>query len=270
MASRRARSPRTAVAIAALLVTLLVGIWLGGHPNLLPSPLRRAFVDEGKPRVVNEALNLLTRDYYRRLNLAQLADKGLAAVVASLDDPYSHYYSPKDYRSFLDDATSHLSGIGVQVVPEARGLRVVEVYTNTPASKAGLNRGDVIVKVGAVSLANRAADFGSNLIKGRAGTRVTLTFVRDGRTHVVSIVRADVVIPPATGDIVTYKGLKLGDLQLTTFSQGAGAQLRGAVQRMLHQGARALVLDMRENGGGLLDEAVNVASIFIADGTIVS
>jgi carboxyl-terminal processing protease len=78
------------------------------------------------------------------------------------------------------------------------------------------------------------------------------------------------VIPVATGKVVRYHGGKIGDLQLTSFTQGAGGELRARVQKVIRAGARALVLDLRENGGGLLEEAVNVASIFIPDGTIVS
>jgi carboxyl-terminal processing protease len=78
------------------------------------------------------------------------------------------------------------------------------------------------------------------------------------------------VVPVASGHIVTYHGIELGDVQLTSFTDGAGAELRTQVNRVLHHGAQGLILDLRENGGGLLNEAVNVASIFIPDGTIVS
>jgi carboxyl-terminal processing protease len=255
--------------VAALLV-LVVGIWLGGHPSWMPSPLRDAFVDNSNDRVVNQALDLLTRNYYRPLNRGVLLDKGIAAMVASLNDPYSHYYDPGAYHSFLNQSNPHLSGIGIDVVPDPRGLAVVDVFPGSPAAKASLARGDVIVQVGPTSLANRSADFASGLIKGRAGTRVTLTVLRDGHRHIVSIVRQNLVVPVATGHIVTFHGIKLGDIQLTSFTQGSGAEVRSAVGNALHAGARGLILDLRENGGGLLDEAVNVASIFIPDGTIVS
>ena len=82
--------------------------------------------------------------------------------------------------------------------------------------------------------------------------------------------RADITVPVASGNVVTYHGRKLGIVQLTSFTQGSGSELRGQVDKVLHAGAKALVLDLRENGGGLLEEGVNVASIFIPDGTIVS
>ncbi len=252
------------------MIVLVIGIWIGGHPSWLPSPIRGTFVDDKRNPLVNQVLDLLQNDYYRPLNRNQLVNKGLAGMVASLDDPYSHYYDPTDYQGFLNEDNPHLSGIGVDVEAESRGLLVDDVFPGSPAAKAGLQRGDVIVAVGATSLATRPASFGSKLIKGRAGTRVTLTILRGSKKHTVTVQRADIVVPVAAGQIVNYHGVKLGALTLTQFVDGAGAELRAQVERVLHQGARGLILDLRENPGGLLNEAVNVGSIFIPDGTIVS
>lgn len=256
--------------MVGVLLVLLAGIWLGGHPSWLPSPVRSAFVDNGNGSLVNETLGLVSRDYYRPVDRSQLVNKGLAAAIASLNDPYSHYFNPANYHAFLNHSNPHLSGVGIDVLPEARGLRIADVFPGSPAARAGLVRGDLIIQVGSTSLADRSADFASRLIKGRAGTRVTLKLLSGSRTRVVSITRANVVVPVASGNLVTYRGVKIGDLQLTSFTDGSGGELRSQVDRMLHGGARALILDLRGNGGGLLTEAVNVAGIFIPDGTVVS
>jgi len=270
MYARRSRGPRIAALVLGGVLVLLIGILLGGHPSWLPSPLRSAFVSQNDEPLVNQVLNMLQTDYYRPLNRNQLINKGLAGMVASLDDPYSHYYAPTDYQGFLNEDNPHLSGIGVDVQAESRGLLVDDVFPGSPAAKAGLQRGEVIVAVGTTSLASRGANFGSQLIKGRAGTRVTLTILQGKQTHPVTLVRADIVVPVAAGEIVNYHGIKLGAVTLTQFVDGAGAELRTQVEKVLHQGARGLILDLRDNPGGLLNEAVNVASIFIPDGTIVS
>lgn len=253
-----------------VLIVLAIGIWLGGHPSWLPSPLRSAFVDKSSDPLVNQVLNLLQRDYYRPLNRNQLVNKGLAGMVASLDDPYSHYYDPTSYQGFLNQSNPHLSGIGVDVIGESKGLRIQDVFPGSPAAQGGLARGDVIVAVGGTSLASRPATFGSGLIKGRAGTHVTLTVLSGGHTRKVTLMRADLEVPVASGTIVNYHGVKLGSVGLFSFTDGSGAELRAQVEQVLHKGARALILDLRDNPGGLLNEAVNVASIFIPDGTIVS
>ncbi len=261
---------RVAATIVAALVLLAVGMYLGGHPSWMPSGLRSAFVNDSGSRLMQDVVSLLQRNYYRPVNSNQLVNKGIAGAVASLDDPYSHYFDPGDYHTFENQSNPHLSGIGVDVLPDSKGLKIVGVFPGSPAARAGLLEGDLIVKVGSRSLAGHSADFDSSLIRGPAGTPVTLTIVRDGKSHRVTLKRANIVVPVATGRIVTYHGVKLGYVQLTSFTEGAGAEVRSQVQRVLRAGARGLILDLRENGGGLLDQAVAVASIFIPDGTIVS
>ena len=270
MISRSSRSPRLIGLVVVAIVLLVGGIWLGGHPGWMPTSLRNALTDTSNGQLINEEINLITRDYYRPVKRSQLVNQSLSAMAASLDDPYSRYYAPTAYRGFLNQSNPHLNGIGIDVLPNPRGLFVVDAFPGSPAARAGLTHGDVIVKVGATSLNGRSATFASNLIKGQPGTDVSLTVLRGGSTRVVTIRRAYLSVPVASESIVTYHGVKIGDLQLTAFTDGAGQELQTDVHRALHAGAQALILDLRENPGGLLNEAVNVASIFIPDGTIVS
>jgi carboxyl-terminal processing protease len=264
------RSHRIVVLVAIALLLVVGGIWLGGHPSWMPAALRDALTDNSNGQLVNEEINMIARDYYRPVSRSQLLNKGLAAMVLSLNDPYSRYYKPSDYRAFLNQSNPHLNGIGIDVLPDPRGLRVVDVFPDSPAARAGLSHGDLIVRVGTTPLTGRSATFASNLIKGRPGTVVVLTVKRGTNARVVTIRRAKVAVPVASQSLLSYHGLKIGDLQLTAFTDGAGQELRGRVAKALRSGAQALILDLRENGGGLLNEAVNVASIFIPDGTIVS
>ena len=271
MFERRTRSPRRAIIACFGVLALIVGLWFGGHPSWLPGPLRSAFVQQdSSDQILNDVLGLLQHDYYRKLDRSQLVNTGLAAAVASLGDPYSHYFNPTDYHAFQNQSNPHLTGVGIDVQTVPRGLLVVDAFAGSPAAKAGLSRGDLITAVGSTSLAKRSSTFSAGLIKGRAGTRVTLTIVSGKRRHTVSLVRANITVPVASGRILKYHSTKLGYVALTSFTAGSGAEVRSQVDKVLHQGAKALILDLRENGGGLLQEAVNVASIFIPDGTIVS
>ncbi len=178
MYTRRTRSPWIARSLAAVVI-LLVGVWFGGHSSWLPGPVRTVFVSQnGNDKLVDQVLGLIQRDYYRKVSRSQLINQGLAAAVASLNDPYSHYYNPTDYAQFQNQDNPHLSGIGIDIKPESRGLLVQDVFDGSPAAKAGLARGDLIVEVGSTSLANRSEAFSASLIKGRAGTKVTLTVLR--------------------------------------------------------------------------------------------
>jgi carboxyl-terminal processing protease len=271
MLSRQSsRKSRIVTRLAVGLVVLLVGVWLGGHPSWLPSGLRGTFEGDSNGQFVNQVLDMLAKDYYRPVDRNQLVNKGLAAAIQSLNDPYSHYYDPTSYKSFLNQDNPHLNGIGIDVVNENKGLRVIDVFDDSPAARAGLARGDVIVAVGPTSLANRDSTFGSKLIRGAAGSTVTLTIRRGSQKRTITVKRANIVVPVASGKVLDFHGKKVGYVQLTSFTDGSGAEVRDQVNKVLHQGATSIVLDLRENGGGLLDEAVNVASIFIPDGTIVS
>jgi carboxyl-terminal processing protease len=271
MLSSSARARRTWPYGVIAVVLVLIGVWFGGHPSWLPGPLRSAFVSQSSAeRQVQDVMSLLARDYYRPVNTRKLLNLGLQSAVASLGDPYSHYYPPAEYKSFLNVTDPQDSGIGVQVLPNPRGLEIDEVFPGSPAARAGLAHGDLITAAGATSLAGKSAGQAGGLIRGRAGTRVTLTVVVDGHPRRVTLIRRNLAVPVVASAILHYRGLKIGDLKFTQFTQGSATELRGQVQTVLHQGARALVLDLRANPGGLLEEAIKVASLFIPDGTIVT
>jgi carboxyl-terminal processing protease len=273
MFSSPARSRRVWPLALLTVVAVVVGLWFGGHPSWLPSPLRSVFVSQtADERQVQDVLDLIAKDYYRPVNTQQLVNTGLEAAVASLNDPYSHYYPPVEYKVFQNETDPQVSGIGVEPNPTAtpRGLQIEEVFQDSPAARAGLLHGDIVITVGSTSLAGKTATADGNLIRGPAGTRVTLTIVRGRRTFTVHIVRADVVVPVVASKLLHYHGVRIGYLSFTQFTQGSAAELRGQVETMLHQGAQGLILDLRDNPGGLLEQAIQVASIFIPQGTIVT
>src|ERR1700759_5729722 len=102
MYARRSRAPRIAALVLGGVLVLLIGILLGGHPSWLPSPLRSAFVSQNDEPLVNQVLKMLQTAYYGPLNRNQLINKGLAGMVASLDDPYSHDFDPTNFKGFLN------------------------------------------------------------------------------------------------------------------------------------------------------------------------
>ncbi len=256
--------------ILAAIVLVLVGIWLGGHPSALPAPLRAGVFESRRGDIATEqALNILTSRYFRPLQRSKLVDLGLSGMVAGLEDPYSHYLDRASYESRNGPETPRI-GIGIDIKPEPEGVRITGVVENSPAARAGLKPGDLIVKVGSTSLANRSDEYGLDLIRGPEGTTVMLTVKRGESEHVFSVIRAPVVVPVTSSRIINHDGVRIGYLRLTGFSEGAGDKLRAEVQAALRAHAKGLILDLRGNGGGLISEAINVASIFLARGTIMS
>lgn len=256
--------------ILAAIVFVLIGIWLGGHPSALPAPLRAGVFESRRGDIATEqALNILTSRYFRPLKRSTLVDLGLSGMVAGLDDPYSHYLDPSAYRARNEPETPRV-GIGIDIKPEPEGLRITGVVERSPAARAGLEPGDLIIKVGSTSLANHGDDHGLDLIRGPEGTTVMLTVMRGKTEHVFSVERAPIMVPVTTSRILDYHGVRIGYVRLAGFSEGSGDKVRTEVEDALHAHARALILDLRGNGGGLIGEAINIASIFLAHGAIMS
>jgi carboxyl-terminal processing protease len=270
--STRRRQPLLAAMALLLPILLIAGIWLGGHPEDLPAFARNAFVADHETRVVGEALRRMAREYYRPLSEAQLADASIAGAVASLGDRFSHYLTPSEYRRFGQPAS--FSGIGVEVAPDPRGLRITHVFDSSPAARGGLRAGELIVAVGGRSLAGLSEEAGAALVKGRPDTNVTLHLRRPaaagGGERTVTLTRATISEPVVASATRTVHGVKLGVVALATFSEGAHGEVRGAVEGELHgEHARGIVLDLRDNGGGLVEEARLIASIFLPRGAVV-
>ncbi len=273
--SRSPRNPRTIVLVVLLPVLLALGLWLGGHPNDLPGFLRSAFVADHKTEVVDEAIERISSDYYRPIPSGRLANASIAGAVASLGDRFSHYLTPAEFHEF--DSPPHFTGIGVAVGPERRGLLIARVFDSSPAERAGLKAGELIIGVNGRKLEGLSAESATALIKGLPGTDVELEVEAPRTPHAaraalrrVTITRATISEPVVASETRTVHGVKLGVVALATFSPGAHGEVREAVEHELKIGARGIVLDLRANGGGLVEEAQLIASIFIAKGTIVS
>jgi carboxyl-terminal processing protease len=259
------------IVIACSLVALAGGIYLGGHPSSLPGPIRDSFVEDDRA-LRSELVDTIQDNFYKPVDQSKLEDASLKGIVQSLDDPYSHYLTPKEATAFQESVSGEFEGVGMSVEKDSRGLRVLNVFDGSPADGAGIRKQDLILSVNGHSIAGLSSDLATGRIKGPAGTKVKLEVFTPGSedTRTVRVERERIHVPVATGRVVERDGHKVGVVKLAAFSSGAHAVLRRQVDKVLDQGAQALVLDLRGSGGGLLTEGVLVSSIFIEDGRIVS
>jgi carboxyl-terminal processing protease len=268
-------SARGAVAFAAALVAVAVaGLWLGGHPRLLPEPLRDVFVEE-PAGLMAEAAEAIEDRYYRPVGETELGNASLQGMVRELrrrhDDRFSEYFSPEALTAFNEQIEGHFSGIGLSVIRVKQGLRVASVFPRSPAEQAGLEAGDVVVSVDGKSIAGESSSEATKKIKGPEGTQVTIG-VRSGKggeVRQLTLTRAEVTLPNVSRRVEEVDGLELGYVRLLSFSEGAHGQLAGALRRVQKVGATGIVLDLRHNPGGLLQEAVRTASLFLPEGRVV-
>jgi carboxyl-terminal processing protease len=267
---RRRRRSYLPLLVILLPVVLAAGIWLGGHPDNLPKPIRNALVDDPDGRVYEEALDTIQRDYYRKVDRGELLNQSLDHAVRSLEDRFSNYFAPRDFADFQEATEGRFEGVGMTVEKADSGLRVIAVYDGSPAKRGGLKPGDVITRVNGRSIAGQSSEESTTRIKGPAGTSVRLTVRSGDRTRELTLERAKVDIPVVRSEMRRADGRKIAYVRLASFTSGAGDEVSDAVRKLLKDGAQGVVLDLRDNGGGLLNEAVKVSSVFIPDGKIVT
>jgi carboxyl-terminal processing protease len=262
---------RTLPLVVSLLAVLCLGIWLGGrHADALPGPVRDALVGDQDTRVVTEAIDEVGHRYYREIPRKQLANEAIRGMVSSLKDRFSNYFDPQEFKRFQQVQDSEFSGVGITVTPNPRGLRVAQVFDDSPAKRAGIQRGDLITAVNGTPLKGRTQDESVALIKGRNGTDVTLRIEHGGKSRDVDLTRATIEVPVVETRYRTEDGRKLAVIALSQFSSGAHGELDAAIRKAQAAGAKGIVLDLRGNGGGLVTEAQLVASAFLKDGKIVT
>jgi carboxyl-terminal processing protease len=258
--------------IAALVAVamLCVGLYLGGHPADLPEPVREVFVDDSTS-LQAEARDTIQDNFTKAVSDKQLDDASVRGMVRSLRSRFSHYFTKRENELFRESTSGEFSGVGMSVTGRKRGLLVVGTFKRSPARRAGVKPGDVITRVDGKSIAGKPEEQATAQIKGKPGTSVRLTIdPRTGKVRNVRVKRARIQVPVAEGTMRTVNGRKYGVLQLAGFPSGAHGQLGLKINQLQRRGAQGYVLDLRSNGGGLLDEAVLVSSLFVPQGVIVS
>ena len=265
---------RGAIAFGVALVAFLVlGIWLGGHPSKLPGFAREAFTEE-PTSLVAEASEIVQDNYFRKVGDTELGNASLQGMVRELrirhDDRFSDYFSPESLEGFNQQIEGHFSGVGLSVIEVKKGLRVIKVFKGSPAEAGGVEVGDTIVSVEGESIAGLDSTESTQKIKGPEGTQVTVGIeTKNGKESEKTLTRANVVLPNVSSRVFHSDGKVIGYVRLLSFSSEASKQLAHGIEKAKGEGAEGLVLDLRENPGGLLDEAVSSASLFLPEGEVV-
>ena len=201
----------------------------------------------------------LNMNYVDETNPGDLMDKAVKGMLTSLD-PYTVYFNEQDVVKFKINNTGEYTGIGAQITRKEDKLIIKEPYKNFPADKAGLKAGDEIIQIGDVLLSDFKDD-ASQLLKGAKNTKVDIKYIRQGKKYTAQIILDEVAIKS-----VTFFGKideKTGYIVLSRFNQKASQETKDALEQLKKDGAEKIVLDLRGNPGGLLNEAVNICNLFV-------
>lgn len=207
----------------------------------------------------------LNMNYVDETNPAELMDTAIKNMLEDLD-PYTKFMNEQDVEAYRINNAGEYSGIGAIVRSFKDKLVVIEPYKNYPADKAGLKAGDEIIKIGDISVADFKED-ASELLKGANNSSVMVTYKRQGQTNTTTLKREAIEV-----DAVPYYKManaKTGYIVLSKFNEKASEQTKKAILDLKGQGAEKLILDLRDNPGGLLSEAINVSNLFVDKGELI-
>lgn len=207
----------------------------------------------------------VNQNYVDEINPSELMDKAIKSMLADLD-PYTNYFNEQDVVKFKINNTGEYTGIGAMMTRKEDKLIIKEPYKGYPADKAGLKAGDAIIKIGDVLLSEYKED-ASQLLKGVKNTKVDVTYIRQGKTLTTQIILDEVEI----NAVSFYSKIddKTGYIVLSAFNRKTTKETKEAIEKLKEQGAERLILDLRGNPGGLLNEAVNVCNLFVPKDEII-
>src|SRR3989344_2798178 len=271
------------VVIVALGAGFAGGIFFERTNGLESNPVKTLInKDLGQPENVDFSLfwnawNTLHDKYVDMdaLDTQKLLYGAIQGMVNNVGDPYTVFFEPPQSKKFQEDISGSFSGIGIEIGKRNDTLTVIAPIKDTPAYRAGLKAGDKILRVDGTPTADLSIEEAVNLIRGKRGTPVVLTVSSNGAdTKEVEIIRDTIKIPTITWEMLesppTGGGKKVAYLRLFTFNQNIDSEFQKSAQEILNSGAERLVLDLRNNPGGLLDSAVNIAGWFLDKNQIVT
>ena len=228
-------------------------------------------VDVGAPerrefQKLYQAYDELKEGYYADINQETLVNGAINGMIDSLGDPYSDYMNQDEAAQFQESISSSFQGIGAEIQERNGYISVVSPIKNSPAEKAGILTNDTIIAVDGESIQGMGASEAVLLIRGEKGTSVTLTIQRGELTDPmeITIVRDEIPIETVYADMLEEK---VAHIQITSFSENTYDELLSAISEMEEAGMQALVLDVRQNPGGLLTSAIDISNLFVEDGT---
>tara|TARA_B100000965_G_scaffold399936_1_gene420906 strand:+ start:63 stop:1193 length:1131 start_codon:yes stop_codon:yes gene_type:complete len=217
----------------------------------------------------SEVLNKIDKEFVEEINKSDVMDAAINGVLQSLD-PYSAYMSPKMFKEMETETSGKFGGLGIEISMEHGVVKVISPIDNSPASRAGIKAGDYIVKINETQVQGKSLSEAVQLMRGPIGTSIQVTIRRRGvkKAIIFKIKREIIKIESVKSKYVEDN---IGYLRLTSFNENSGKQIKKKIRELnKEKNVKAYILDLRNNPGGLLSQAIKVTDFFLEDGEIVS
>ena len=216
-----------------------------------------------------EVLDKINKEYVDEINQSESMDSAINGLLQSLD-PYSAYMSPESFDEMQTETSGEFGGLGIEVTMESGVVKVISPIDDTPASKAGIKAGDYIVKINGTQVQGKSLSDAVDLMRGLVGTSIELTIRRRGEKKALTfnIVREVIQIQSVKADLLEKN---IGYIRLTSFNENSGKQIKREINKLeKNKAIKSYILDLRNNPGGLLSQAIKISDYFLNNGEIVS
>jgi carboxyl-terminal processing protease len=216
--------------------------------------------------ITDEVFKLLQDNHVSSTSPGKLNDDAIKGMIAGLNDPYTVYFTPQEWAGFESSLEQNYVGIGVRLNTDAQGVYITEIFVGSPAEGAGIKVGDYITGVDGKTMKNVPVDKLIDSVLGEEGSNVTITITRNKKELNLTMPRKRINLPVVTSKQFTDG---TGYIQLTSFSSDADELFAKELKQLQNSHIHSLIIDLRDNGGGLLDTAANIAKLFIKDGILI-
>lgn len=255
-----------------------VGIFVGRSSNLLSTPGNQVIInrDTGKPQEVDFALFWKVWDTLKAkhvdkesLDYQKMVYGAIKGMVGSVGDPYTSFFEPAQSKKFQEEISGTFGGVGIEIGKRNDTLTVIAPLKDTPAFRSGIKAGDKILKIDDKSTFEMTIEEAVNSIRGRKGTKVVLTLANDtGETREVTIVRDTIKVPTVELAYLEGGSKKIAHLSIFSFNQTVDSEFKKAAEEINRSNVDGIILDLRNNPGGLLESAINLSGWFLDPGQV--
>ncbi len=245
--------------ISIIIVSLFLGTIIG---NIITYD-KENIVFNSIPEELDEFVstyNTINNSYYKKVSKDKLVDAAIEGMLSSLDDPYSEYMNKTDSTEFNETVNGEYDGIGITIISDNDAVKIVSVFDNSPAKKIGLKAGDEITSINDEKVANKNTEQISKLIKN--SKKVKIKVIRDNEEKEYTIKKGTVDIPSVTSKMID-KDNKIGYISISIFSSNTYKEFNKALEKLEKNNMKALVIDVRNNPGGHLDQVSDIIDLFL-------